>query len=97
MPLTLEYRAFVLDAKLLTLSEYWEEHAAAEPPPVDWLEDIASKLAGRFLTLDVAQRTDDIWRVVEIGDAQVAGLPEQLAVADFYGALAAQLGIPPNL
>ncbi|WP_420595935.1 ATP-grasp domain-containing protein [Deinococcus sp.] len=92
MPLTLEYRAFVLDGQMLILSEYWEQVANAVPPPLDWIESIAAGLMGRFLTLDVAQRLDGVWRVVEIGDAQVAGLPEQLPVAAFYQALSAQLG-----
>lgn len=92
MPLTLEFRAFMLGAHLLTLTQYWEEVALSfTAPPQAWLEEIAGRLSGRFLTLDVAQRLGGEWRVVEIGDAQVAGLPEQLDVNGFYAILAARL------
>jgi hypothetical protein len=40
----------------------------------------------------VAQRRDDgTWQIVELGDGQVAGLPERLDVTTFYAALAARL------
>jgi ATP-grasp domain, R2K clade family 3 len=88
MPLTLEFRAFMLDGGLLTLTQYWEEVALSfTAPPAAWLESIAARLTGRFLTLDVAQTFEGDWRLVEIGDAQVAGLPEQLNPNEFYAAL----------
>jgi hypothetical protein len=32
----------------------------------------------------VAKRVDGDWMIVELGDAQVAGLPETADVLDFY-------------
>jgi hypothetical protein len=37
--------------------------------------------------MDVAQRVDGSWMIVELGDAQVAGLPERMDVAAFYAVL----------
>jgi len=37
--------------------------------------------------MDVAQHIDGSWMIVELGDAQVAGLPERMDVAAFYAAL----------
>jgi ATP-grasp domain, R2K clade family 3 len=36
----------------------------------------------------VAQRTDGVWRVMELGDGQVAGLPDRLDCPAFYAGLA---------
>jgi hypothetical protein len=46
--------------------------------------------------MDVAQRTNGEWIVMELGDAQVAGIPERVSAADFYRTLAARtIGLPP--
>ncbi len=37
--------------------------------------------------MDVAQRKDSDWMIVELGDGQVAGLPENADVEGFYRAL----------
>ncbi len=34
--------------------------------------------------MDVAQRTDGTWIIVELGDGQVAGLPECAEASGFY-------------
>jgi hypothetical protein len=38
--------------------------------------------------MDVAERTDSIWRIVELGDGQVAWADAQVDLAAFYTALA---------
>jgi hypothetical protein len=42
----------------------------------------------RFFTMDVARRLDGAWMIIELGDGQVAGLPEQADAGAFYRALA---------
>jgi hypothetical protein len=37
--------------------------------------------------MDVAQRRSGDWLIVELGDAQVAGLPDHADVDEFYKAL----------
>ena len=88
MPLTLEYRLFFIDGKLLLCSEYWEEgDYHGEGPPVEQFTDLASKVRSRFFTMDVAKRRDGGWLVVELGDGQVAGMPEKADVEAFYRGL----------
>jgi hypothetical protein len=85
MPLTMEFRCFVLDGAVLSTSAYWDEGEYAERmPPSDLFADVLTQVQSRFFTLDIAQRTDGAWMIVELGDAQVAGLPETLDVAQFY-------------
>ncbi|MEO7000288.1 MAG: ATP-grasp domain-containing protein, partial [Ktedonobacterales bacterium] len=91
MPLTREYRVFWLDGVPLATVPYWEEGAydAGEQPPVAQFAQVAAQAQSRFFTMDLAQRVDDgAWLIVELGDGQVAGLPERLDVAAFYRQLA---------
>jgi hypothetical protein len=46
--------------------------------------------------MDVARRTDGRWIVVELGDGQVAGLPDDADPGRFYGALLSRLPTPPG-
>ena len=89
MPLTREYRIFFLNGEPILSSEYWEEGAYDGPePPLDDLRAVAARVASRFFTMDVAQRVDGRWRIVELGDGQVAGLPERADPLVFYRELA---------
>jgi hypothetical protein len=93
MPLTLEYRLFLLDGRSLLCTEYWEEgDYGGEPPPVERFATLAAKVGSRFFTMDVARRKGGDWLVVELGDGQVAGLPERADVEAFYRNLAASFG-----
>lgn len=85
MPLTKEFRLFFLNGELVFASEYWEEGSyEREDFPKDIFLDIAKKVESNFFTMDVAQKTDGEWMIVELGDAQVAGLPEKVNISDFY-------------
>lgn len=93
MPLSREFRAFVLDGEILHLEKYWDEgDYAGDPPLLEAFRANLQQVKSRFFTLDVVQREDRKWMIVELGDAQVAGLPEQADVALFYHSLAARLG-----
>ena len=50
-----------------------------------------------FFTMDVAQRRGGDWRIVELGDAQVAGLPDHADMDGFYKALRDHLPAEPGL
>jgi hypothetical protein len=93
MPLLLEYRLFFLDGRPLLAAEYWEEgEYGGEGPPVERFKVLAAKVRSRLFTMDVARRKDGDWMVVELGDGQVAGLPERADVEAFYRGLADGLG-----
>ena len=88
MPLTKEFRLFFLDGQLLFWTPYWEgaDYRGAVPP-VERFITVAGEVRSRFFTMDVAQRRGGDWMIVELGDAQVAGLPDHADVAEFYRAL----------
>ncbi|GGK24480.1 hypothetical protein GCM10008955_17590 [Deinococcus malanensis] len=95
MPLTREYRLFVLDGEVVTSDVYWEEGDYPEETlPLGRFVEVARRVNSRLFTMDVAQREDGEWRVVELGDGQVAGLPEWANRTGLYGALARLLGEP---
>jgi hypothetical protein len=76
MPLTKEFRLFFLDGGLLHSLEYWEEgDYSGVSPPAGLFGDVAREVQSRFFTMDVAQRVDGEWMIIELGDGQVAGLP----------------------
>ena len=50
-------------------------------------------MRSRFFTMDVAKRRDGDWLIVELGDGQVAGLPEHADVDGFYKALRSNNGV----
>jgi hypothetical protein len=88
MPLTREYRLFFLDGRLTYQAEYWEEgEYQGEVPPVEQFAALAGKVRSRFFTMDVAKRKTGGWMVVELGDGQVAGLPERADTEAFYRSL----------
>ncbi|MGC4750165.1 ATP-grasp domain-containing protein [Micromonospora sp. DT201] len=41
------------------------------------------------MTIDLAQRDDGVWRVIELGDAQVSDRPTTISPYDFVAALSA--------
>jgi hypothetical protein len=89
MPLSLEFRLFILDGTVLATAPYWEVGDYQETaPPLEWCEEIAHRVPSRFFTMDVARRIDGTWIVVELGDGQVAGLPERMDPEQFYRAIA---------
>jgi ATP-grasp domain, R2K clade family 3 len=97
MPLTREYRLFVLDQQIISAAPYWEEgEYPVDPLPTEPFAKLAGRVQSRLFTMDVAQRTDGVWRVMELGDGQVAGLPERADKAGLYAALARALAGSPT-
>lgn len=100
MPLTKEFRIFWLDGEPIYATEYWEEgDYQGDKPPVDDFCKVANVIRdnaypgvrSRFFTMDVAQKRNGDWMIVELGDAQVAGLPDSSHAENFYSALSAAL------
>ncbi len=88
MPLTQEYRVFVLDGLPLATGRYWpeSEYSAAEIPWEEFLPTMKA-VSSRFYTMDIALGKDGQWRIIELGDGQVAGLLGTIAPIDFFLAL----------
>jgi hypothetical protein len=93
MPLTLEFRVFFLDGEPIYVSKYWEEGVyAREGPEIQSFYDVAKLIKSRFFTMDIAKRADGQWMIVELGDAQVAGLPDDANAEEFYAAIDSHVG-----
>ena len=91
MPLSREARLFYLDGELLAAFPYWSEGSVdLNSVPLSLFTEISQKVRSRFFTMDVARRTNGEWIVVELGDGQVAGLPEGVDPIAFYRALVRQ-------
>jgi hypothetical protein len=92
MPLAQEFRIFWLDGGPLLTARYWESgEYGAELPSIEQFRPIAARIGSRFFTMDVAQRVDGAWIVIELGNGQVAGLPETADITAFYARLSAAL------
>ncbi len=92
MPLTREHRVFVLDGEPLLVGRYWSEvRYADDGVPLAQFADVMRSIESRFYTMDVALGVDGRHRIIELGDAQVAGLLDTIEPTGFYGALADRL------
>jgi hypothetical protein len=58
-------------------------------PDTGAVRPLVRALAHPFVTTDLARHADGRWRVVEVGDGQVSGLPDSTGPADLLSALAA--------
>lgn len=93
MPLTKEYRLFYLDGEPILKVPYWEQgEYETDTLPMETFNRVASRIQSRFFTMDIAQvkakqGEEHTYRIVELGDAQVAGLPERADPVTFYRAL----------
>ncbi|NQX91944.1 MAG: ATP-grasp domain-containing protein [Flavobacteriales bacterium] len=85
MPLTKEFRMFFLEKKLHSIYQYWDEGEYGDSSPeTEVFEKIAQSIQSNFFTMDVAQKVDGTWIIMELGDAQVSGLPENANIEVFY-------------
>lgn len=88
IPLFLEYRIFYCNGRQVGLYPYWEEGSYPEQKlPMESFDDIASKVESNFFSMDVAMLEDGSWKVIELGDGQVAGLPERADEHRFFSRL----------
>jgi hypothetical protein len=89
MPLKQEYRLFFLNGELAGCYEYWEEgtYKADEQPPLAMFEEIAKNIKSNFFSMDVAKTKQGKWIIIELGDGQVAGIPENVNRDAFYKGL----------
>lgn len=91
MPLTEEHRLFVFRGEVAFQAPYWEgEVYGGGVPPPDLSRGLARRASSPFFTMDVARKAAGGWTVIELGDGQVAGLPERADPEHLYRALQAR-------
>ena len=97
MPITNEWRFFLLNGEVLGGGFYWANDAdlypgdVMKPPPeaFELIYQVVARLGNRvpFVAVDVGERLDGGWIVIELNDGQMSGLP-CLDVNKFYRKLA---------
>ncbi|SCY76857.1 hypothetical protein SAMN02910292_02846 [Lachnospiraceae bacterium XBB2008] len=88
MPLSEEYRVFILGGRILVMDDYWRKNGETSftDKEYKWIEQIASRVRSNFVTVDIARKTDGSLIIMEFGDGQVSGL-QQIKPEIMYGAL----------
>ena len=72
----------------MTVYKYWDEGDYQNVEPiVEGFEEIIPKIKSNFFTMDIAKRKNGNWIIVELGDGQVAGLPDNADKDEFYDEL----------
>ncbi|MBW1297902.1 ATP-grasp domain-containing protein [Aquimarina litoralis] len=88
MPLTKEFRIFFANKRIINVFDYWDEGVYGETSlELDDFIEIAKKIESNFFTMDVAKKKNGEWIIMELGDGQVAGLPDNANRNDFYNNL----------
>ena len=91
-PLANEHRLFALNGSLFFSGPYWSVVEYEGPrPPTDFIAPILSRSISPFFAVDIAERDDGRWFVVELNDGGTAGLPQPALADEFYRALARSL------
>lgn len=77
------------ECALITRHPDTPQSPPAEPGslPLAQIAQRVTALGLAFATVDLALRADGTWRVVEVGDGQVSGLPTTTAAADLIAAI----------
>jgi hypothetical protein len=74
-PWTGEARVWWLDGDAFLMTPHPDTPDLFPQPDLTRIQPIVAALPARFVTTDLALREDGVWRVVEVGDGQVSGLP----------------------
>lgn len=90
LPLVNEHRLFVHRDQVLFQAPYWADgDYSGSRPAAEEVEPILGKVQSPFYAVDVAEREEGGWIVVEINDGSTAGIPEGGDARRFYEALRA--------
>ncbi len=86
LPITEEYRFFIMDRQVVGSGYYWsqfpeiseENNLSADSVPRKFLEDIILKVGNkvRFYVIDIARKADGNFCVIELNSGQMSGLSD---------------------
>ncbi|MDE6730887.1 MAG: ATP-grasp domain-containing protein, partial [Oscillospiraceae bacterium] len=80
---TNEYRVFVANHRIAGIYKNSHQPEQAQTFPVELIRDYL-ELDSPFYTLDCAELADGTWKIIETGDGQVSGLPDEICPVDFF-------------
>ena len=87
LPITKEFRFFICDKQVVASGFYWSEQEFQFYPkevPISFINEVIDRVGDsvRFYVVDVGQKINREWMVVELNDGQMSGLscinPEEL-------------------
>lgn len=84
---TNEWRMFFLNHKLVICNQNSDNPVSVTAPPadvVDTFQQLAKNVDSNFFTMDIAEKEDGSWMILELGDGQVSGLPMIGDALGFY-------------
>ncbi|GGU91357.1 hypothetical protein GCM10010211_67580 [Streptomyces albospinus] len=84
-----EARVWWVDGEPVVTGPHPDTPDLRPAPDLDHVAGAVRELGVRFVTTDLALRTDGVWRVVEVGDGQVSGLPAGADHRPLFAALVA--------
>ncbi|WP_131737569.1 ATP-grasp domain-containing protein [Actinomadura roseirufa] len=82
-----EARVWWVDGEPALVGPHPDSPDIEPDPELDAVAPAVRSLGCRFITTDLARRTDGEWRVVEVGDGQVSDLPSTVDAMDLYAHL----------
>ncbi|MEW2069217.1 ATP-grasp domain-containing protein [Streptomyces sp. NPDC007346] len=84
-----EARVWWVDGEPVLVTAHPDTPDRLPDPPLGPVREAVRRLGPRWVTTDLALREDGVWRVVEVGDGQVSGLPAGAAAGELFAALTA--------
>lgn len=92
MPLSKELRLFYFNQNRIATVSYWDQHSTEkENLSLEEFDKIAQTIPSPFFTMDIAEKTNGEWTIIEAGDGGVSGLPEEIDILSFYSSLLSQI------
>ncbi|MDQ0797696.1 ATP-grasp domain-containing protein [Streptomyces sp. B1I3] len=82
-----EARVWWVDGSPVLVTAHPDTPGRVGTPALDAVGEAVRRLGCRWVTTDLALREDGVWRVVEVGDGQVSGLPAGESGASLFTAL----------
>ncbi|MEU5035161.1 ATP-grasp domain-containing protein [Streptomyces rubiginosohelvolus] len=84
-----EARVWWVDGEAVLVTAHPDTPDRHPVPELPSVRTAVGRLGLRWVTTDLALREDGVWRVVEVGDGQVSGLPAGAGTGALFAALAA--------
>ena len=87
-----EWRLFFYDKRLISCSQNSGiKPLKCSPPYKKIAEDVAAQIDSNFFTIDIAEKEDGRWMIIETGDGQVSDTSSGQNCLEFYAAMEGQL------
>jgi hypothetical protein len=90
-----EWRIFYYENRFVSSSPNSNQSGLKLNYPEDFIKntvnDIAFQIDSNFFTIDVSEKSDGTWMIIEAGDGQVSGLSPNQNCLEFYASMEGQL------